>query len=278
MRNYLSKYSAALAGLALAVALTAVALFTATLLATPASAAEASKAKPTILLVHGAFAESSSWDGVTTRLVAKGYTVIAVAIPLRSVKSDANYLDSLIDSIGGPVVLVGHSYGGNVISNAGMNKGAIKALVYVAGVAPEVGESAASLGEKFAGGTLGPSLAPAVVLADGSKDLYIRQDKYHEQFAADVSAREAQLMATTQRPITEAALGEPSTSAAWKAIPSWFIYGSLDRNIPAKLHAFMARRAGAKEIVEVQGASHAVLVSHPDAVAKMIDEAALFTK
>lgn len=124
---------------------------------------------------------------------------------------------------------------------------------------------------------LGPTLAAPVVLADGSKDLYISQDKYHDQFAADVPLGEAKLMAATQRPITEAALNESGGTPAWKTIPSWFLHGSLDKNIPPAVHAFMAKRAGAKKAVEIKGTSHVVMISHPDALLKLIDEAAAQT-
>ncbi len=230
--------------------------------------------KPTVVLVHGAFAGSSSWNNVAAKLLAEGYSVVAVANPLRGVKSDALYVANLLDSIAGPVILVGHSYGGNVISYAAVGKSQVKALVYVSGVAPDAGESASTLVGKFPGSTLGPTLAPPVVLADGSKDLYIMQDKYHAQFAADVPLKESQLMAATQRPITEAALNESGGTPAWKTIPSWFLYGSLDKNIPPAVHAFMAKRAGAKRAVEVKGASHVVMISHPDALVQLIDEAA----
>lgn len=275
MKSVLRRLSQAIAeSPVIAVMVTIAIAAAAAVLTPPIQAKEVSMRKPTILLVHGAFAESASWNGVMKRLLAKGYPVVAVANPLRSVKGDASYLDSVVDSINGPVILVGHSYGGNVISNAATAKGKIKALVYVAGVAPEPGESAGSLGARFPTGTLGPALAPPVLLADGSKDLYIKQDKYPNQFAADVPVAEAKLMAAAQRPVTEAALNEPSTTAAWKTVPSWFIYGSLDKNIPAALHAFMAKRANSKKTVEVEGASHVVMISHPDAVVKLIDEAA----
>jgi pimeloyl-ACP methyl ester carboxylesterase len=234
--------------------------------------------KPTVVLVHGAFAGSSSWNNVTAKLLAAGYPVVAVAIPLRGVKSDAIYVANLLDSITGPVILVGHSYGGNVISYAAIGQSQVKALVYVSGVAPDEGESASTLVGKFPGSTLGPTLAPPVLLADGSKDLYILQDKYHAQFAADVPLKESKLMAATQRPITEAALNESGGTPAWKSIPSWFLYGSLDKNIPPAVHAFMAKRAGAKRAVEVQGASHVVMISHPDALVQLIDEAAEQTR
>jgi len=238
------------------------------------SAKAPSTGKPTVLLVHGAFAESSSWNSVMTRLIANGYPVIAIANPLRGVRSDAVYVAGVIDSVPGPVILVGHSYGGNVITNAATGKGNVKALVFVAGVAPDVGESAAMLADKFPGSTLGPTLAPPVPLPDGNKDLYIRQDKFHGQFAADLPVAEARLMAATQRPITEAALNEASGAPAWKTIPSWFLYGSLDRNIPSAVHAYMAQRAGSRRTVEVNGASHVVMMSHPDALVKLIEEAA----
>lgn len=229
--------------------------------------------KPTVVLVHGAFAESSSWNRVTAKLQAKGYPVVALANPLRGVKSDAGYLASLLDAIHGPVILVGHSYGGTVITVAATGKKNVKALVYVSGLAPDLGETAAGLVGKFPGSTLGPALAPPVILADGSKDLYISQDKFHAQFCADLTAHEAKLMASTQRPIPEAAFNEAAGAPAWKTIPSWFLYGSLDKNIPPTVHEFMAKRAGAKQTVEIKGSSHVVMMSHPDALVKLIDEA-----
>jgi pimeloyl-ACP methyl ester carboxylesterase len=242
----------------------------------PAHAAPAA-GKPTVVLVHGAFAESSSWNGVVAQLLSKGYPVIAVANPLRSVKTDAAYVAKVLDSIQGPVVLVGHSYGGSVISGAAAGKSNVKALIYVAAFAPEPGETAIGLSGKFPGSTLGPTLSPPVALADGGKDMYIQQDKFQVQFAADVSAADAKLMAATQRPVTEAALNEASTAAAWKTIPSWFVFGSLDKNIPRAAHAFMAQRAGSKKTVEVKGASHVVMISHPEPVVKLIEEAATAT-
>jgi len=230
--------------------------------------------KPTVVLVHGAFAESSSWNRVVAKLLAKGYPVVAVANPLRSVKGDASYLANVLDAIAGPIILVGHSYGGMVITVAARGKSNVKALVYVSGLAPDVGETASGLVGKFPGSTLGPTLAPPVILADGSKDLYISQDRFHAQFAADLPASEVKLMAATQRPIPEAAFNEPAGPPAWKTIPSWFLYGSLDKNIPPAVHAFMAKRAGAKEAIEIKGSSHVVMMSHSDALVKMIDDAA----
>lgn len=237
--------------------------------------ASAQGSKPTIVLVHGAFAESSSWNSVLTRLIAKGYPTVAIANPLRGVETDAAYVASVLKGIEGSVVLVGHSYGGMVITDAVDDNENVKALVYVAGFAPEVGETAAELSGLYPGGTLGPTLAPPVELPDGGKDLYIQQDKFHAQFAADVPASDAQLMASTQRPITEVALNEAASESAWKSVPSWFIYGDRDLNIPAAAHSFMANRASSRETIAVNGASHVVMISHPDAVAEIIEHAAI---
>lgn len=235
--------------------------------------AAAQTAKPTIVLVHGAFADSTSWDGVIEILRKDGYPVVAVANPLRSVSGDGAYVSDLIASIPTPVVVVGHSYGGSVITEGARGHDNVKALVYVAAFAPDAGETAAALSGKFPGSTLGPTLAPAVKLAGGGADLYIQPSKFHAQFAADVSAENAALMAATQRPITEAALNEKSGAPAWKSIPSWFIYGDQDKNIPAKALGFMAERAQSKKTVVVPGASHVVMVSHPEPVAKLIEQA-----
>ncbi len=236
--------------------------------------ASAQPAKPTIVLVHGAFADASSWNGVIEILEKDGYPVVAVANPLRSVASDAGYVANILSGIQSPVVLVGHSYGGSVISEAVPDNAKVKALVYVSAFAPDIGETAAGLASKFPGSTLGPTLAPPVSLPVGGKDLYIRQDRFHDQFAADVPDAEAELMAATQRPITEAALNETQTQAAWHNIPSWFIYGDKDKNIPPAASAFMAARAHSRETIVVKGASHVVMVSNPAPVANLIESAA----
>ena len=225
--------------------------------------------RPTVVLVHGAFAESASWNAVIARLQHQGYTVIAAANPLRSVASDAESVASILEAVEGPIVLVGHSYGGSVISNAARDNENVKALVYVAGFAPEEGENAFELSGRFPGSTLGETLWP-VTLPDGSTDLYIRQEEYHHQFAEDVPAEQTALMAVSQRPVRDVALNEVSGSTAWKSISSWFVFGELDKNIPAALHRFMAERAEAREVVEIEGASHAVGVSHPEEVADVI--------
>jgi pimeloyl-ACP methyl ester carboxylesterase len=146
-------------------------------------------------------------------------------------------------------------------------------LFLVAAFAPEQGETVAGLASKFPGSTLGDALADPVTLADG-KELYIRQDKFRQQFAADVAPQQAMLMAVGQRPVTVAALNEAANGSAWKQLPSYFVYGTADKNIPLEAQRFMAKRANAKDVVEVKGASHVVMVSHPDAVAKLIERAA----
>jgi len=236
--------------------------------------ANAADVKPTVVLVHGAFADSSSWNGVVKILEKDGYPVIAAANPLRGVSSDAQSVASIVKNIKTPVVLVGHSYGGAVISEAAYGNQNVKGLVYVAAFTPEAGETAAELSGRFPGGTLASALSAPVELADGGKDLYIQQDKFHDQFAADVPEAEARLMAAGQRPITVAALNEAATDPAWKTIPSWFVYGDKDKNIPPQAMAFMAERAHAKQTVVVKGASHVVMVSNPKVVANLIEKAA----
>jgi pimeloyl-ACP methyl ester carboxylesterase len=249
-----------------------------TLLAALAAAAAMSSSiaataeKPTVLLVHGAFADSSSWNRVIAILEADDFQVIAVANPLRGVKSDSQYVADVVKDIDAPVVLVGHSYGGSVISE--VHAPNVKALVYVAAFAPDTGETAAGLSAKFPGSTLGPALAAPVALASGGKDLYLRQDRFHEQFAADVPASDAAVMAVGQRPVTEAALNEGASDPAWRSTPSWFIYGDQDRNIPPQALAFMAKRANSKHTEVVKGGSHAISVSRPEAVAMLIERAA----
>ncbi|MFG3695402.1 alpha/beta fold hydrolase [Stutzerimonas stutzeri] len=248
----------------------------ATLLAVSAlgSARSFAAEKPTVILVHGAFAESASWNGVASRLIDQGYPVVAAANPLRGVANDAEYVSDIIEHTAGPIVLVGHSYGGSVITNAVKGSSKVKALVYVAAFAPAVGESAAVLAGRFPGSTLGPTLAEPVQLGDGNQDLYIQQDKFAEQFAADVAPAEAALMAATQRPVTAAALNEGSQQSAWDYVPSWFVYGTADKNIPEAALKFMAERAGSRKTLTIPGASHVVMTSHPDEVAALISEAA----
>jgi pimeloyl-ACP methyl ester carboxylesterase len=230
--------------------------------------------QPTIVLVHGAFAESASWDRVIHHLLEADQRVIAAANPLRGLASDAAAIGDVVRTIDGPVLLVGHSYGGAVISNVAADAGEITGLVYVCGFAPDTGETANALSQRFPGSTLGEALQ-AVPRSDGTTDLYIVRERFHEQFAADVSEGEAAWLAATQRPVTLEALQEPSGERPlWKELPSWFEIGELDRNIPAELQRFMAHRAGARRTVQIPGASHAAGVSHPEATAHLILEAA----
>jgi pimeloyl-ACP methyl ester carboxylesterase len=233
--------------------------------------------RPTVVLVHGAFAESESFGGVIDGLLAAGFPVVAAANPLRGVAHDAEQLAGVIASIDGPIVLVGHSYGGIVISTAAEGAERVRALVFVGGYALDVGENAAAVTGSYEGGSLGETLVAFDLPGGGGKDLYIAQERYRAQFAADVPEAVSARMAVTQRPIVEAALNEPVPAAAWKTIPSWFLFGELDRNIPVALHRFMAERAGSRRTVEIAGGSHSVGIPEAAAVVELIEEAAAAT-
>ena len=229
---------------------------------------------PTVILVHGAYAESSSWNGVAEPLLAAGHRVIAFANPLRGVASDAALLSDLLRSVDGPVVLVGHSYGGAVMTNVDPTAAEVVAAVYIAGFALAPGESAADASALTPGSTLAETWL-SVPLAGGGTDTYIVQEKNHDQFAADLPETQTALMAVTQRPVTLEGLVEPSGDhPLWRRVPSWFLFGELDRNIPAGAHHIMAERAGARNTVEIAGASHVVGISHPDEALQIILEAA----
>jgi pimeloyl-ACP methyl ester carboxylesterase len=231
--------------------------------------------KPTVVLVHGAFADSTSWNDVISKLRRDRYPVVAVANPLRSLSGDSTYLKEVLAGIDGPIVLAGHSYGGSVISNAATGNENVKALVYLAAFLPDKGESAAELSGKFPGSTLGDALRPVPTTnADDSQvnDLYIQNDKFRHQFAADVPRDKTDLMAVTQRPITDAALAEGAAEPAWKTIPSWVLVATQDLNIPPAAQEFMAQRAHAH--TSKVRASHAVSVSKPGKVTEVIEDAA----
>jgi pimeloyl-ACP methyl ester carboxylesterase len=231
--------------------------------------------KPTIVLVHGAFAESASWDGVIELLLEADHAVIAAANPLRDLAGDAASVADVVRSVEGPVLLVAHSYGGAVISNVPADAGDITGLVYVNAFAPDPGESAFSLAGKFPGSMLGPDAARPVPQSDGKTDLYVLQDRFNDIFCQDVAAPEAARMAATQRPATQEALTAPSGERPlWRELPSWFVIGEKDLIIPPALHRFMAERAGSQRTVEIPGASHALPVSQPRAAAEVILEAA----
>jgi pimeloyl-ACP methyl ester carboxylesterase len=236
---------------------------------------KASAMKPTIVLVHGAFAESASWDRVIDSLLAADLPVVAAANPLRGIASDAAAVGDVVRSLDGPVVLVAHSYGGAVISNVDSGAGEIAGLVYVNAFAPAPGETCFGLAAMFPGSMVGETTVRPVPRGDGTTDLYIAPQHFHEVFCADVDAPLSARMAITQRPATQEALVEPSGDhPLWKDVPSWFAIGEDDRIIPAALQRYEARRAGAKRTLEIPGASHAAAVSHPAAVAGLIREAA----
>ncbi|MEU6656158.1 alpha/beta hydrolase [Streptomyces sp. NPDC046900] len=231
--------------------------------------------KPTVVLVHGAFVDGSSWNDVIKRLQHEGYPVIAPADPLRGLASDAAYINSVLKSIKGPVVLVGHSYGGSVISQAAAGEANVKALVYIAAFAQDKGESVSELNSKFPASDLGSALnAVPYPLPGGGfgTDLYVKADTFHRVFAADVPKPVTDLAAATQRPVSASVFDEKPTEAAWKTIPSWDLITTQDHAINPDEQRFMAQRAHA-HTTEIDS-SHAVPLSHPDAVTRIIEQAA----
>ena len=230
--------------------------------------------KPTIVLVHGAFAESASWNGVIARLQEHGVRAIAAANPLRSLAGDAAYVRDVIAAVDGPVVLVGHSYAGMVITQAAAGSSDVVGLVYVNAFVPDTGQSAFDLSTSAPGSTLGDALA-AYPVATGGNEFVIRPELFHDQFAADVPEDVTEIMAATQRPVTQAALSEglDTDRPAWKDIPSWHVFSDQDRNIPVAVLRAGAERASSRGTTEIAGGSHATAVSHPEAVAGTIAEA-----
>jgi pimeloyl-ACP methyl ester carboxylesterase len=228
--------------------------------------------KPTAVLVHGAFGDASSWRRVYDLLDSDEYDVLAAAIPLRGIASDASYLGAVIDQLDGPVVLVGHSYGGSVITVAGASD-KVAGLVYVAGFAPDEGESITDLQGRFPSLAMGNFLEPRP-LPDGGVELTVDPQRFHDIFCADVPEDQAAFMAHAQRPLLATVFEEPTAAAAWRAKPSWAVFGTGDQPIAPQLHRFSYERAGSK-VSEVQGASHFVMLSQPDVVASVIREAAM---
>jgi pimeloyl-ACP methyl ester carboxylesterase len=225
---------------------------------------------PTILLVHGAFGDASSWRPVFDRLHDDGHTVIAAATPLRGVAADAAYLSAVIDQIDGPVVLAGHSYGGSVITVAGAAEKVV-GLVYVAGFAPDEGETIADLQGRFPSLAMGNFLQPTP-LPDGAVELTVDPRRFRDIFSADVPDADAAFMAHAQRPLLASAFEEPATAAAWRMKPSWAVFGTGDQPIAPQLHRFSYDRAGSM-VTAVEGASHFVQLSQPDIVAGVIHDA-----
>ena len=226
-----------------------------------------SATRPCVVLVHGAFADGSGWRHVIPLLEKEGYTVTAVQNPLTSLADDVATTRRVIDAQTGPVVLVGHSYGGAVITGAAAGSTNVKALVYIAAFAPDTGDSLGSLLKSKAPSDIGPAL-----VADASGFLSIDRAKFHDVFAKDVSPSEARIMAATQKPIFGAIFETPSGTAAWKSIPSWYLVATEDRAINPDLQRFMAKRMGATT-VETK-ASHVPFITHPRDVAKVIKAAA----
>ena len=235
------------------------------------TAATPRTAKPTIVLVHGAWADSSGWSAELKALHAHGYDAIAVANPLRGLASNSAYIRSVLETIDGPIVLVGHSYGGAVISGAAVGATNVKALVYVAAFVPDEGEPLGLLTQLNPGSLVTEEALEArpYPLPDGGTgvDLYLRRDIFREAFAGDLPPQTTRQMWATQRPLAAAAFSEPAGPAAWRTIPSWYLLATPDNTIPPKTQAYMAQRAQAT-VTRVR-ASHVAMQSHPAATTKV---------
>ncbi|MER5890545.1 alpha/beta hydrolase [Streptomyces sp. NPDC001941] len=231
--------------------------------------------RPTVVLVHGAFADASGWNATTARLRHEGYPVVAVANPLRGLDYDAAYVAGVLKSVKGPKIVVGHSYGGAVITNAAAEVPDVKALVYIAAFVPDRGESLGALIEGHPDPTVPPLPQRTISYtrpdATTGTDVFLDPERFRAAFAADVPVSDAAVMAASQRPIAVEAFGQPTRRTAWKTLPSWALVATQDQAIGPALERFMARRAGAR-ITEVRG-SHAVMVSHPGAVTRLIEQA-----
>jgi pimeloyl-ACP methyl ester carboxylesterase len=233
---------------------------------------------PTVVLVHGAFADSSSWNGVIQRLQARGVPVTAAVNPLRGIANDSAYVAGVFQETPGPVVAVGHSYGGAVITNAATQADNVVGLVFVAAFAPDEGEA---LGETEAGSKdsiLNSALVPhqyPTANGDTATEFAIDPAKLRDVFAADVPPEQTALMAATQRPIAEAAFSEPSGAPAWKRLPSWAVVATGDKAAGTDVVRSQAQRAGAA-ITDVDG-SHVIMISQPQAVTDVILQAVAAT-
>jgi pimeloyl-ACP methyl ester carboxylesterase len=231
--------------------------------------------KPTIVLIHGTFADASGWEAVIRRLHDAGYTAYAPANPLRGVAFDADYVRSFLRTIDGPIVLVGHSYGGFVITNAAVGVDNVSALVYVAAFAPDEGETAAQatgLGGDQVDLTQLVLVRPFPGAAEGDGDAYIKPEIFPQGFCQDLPPEQGAVMAVSQRPGALASLVAPSGPPAWKSLPSWYVVATQDRIIPPSAERVMAARAGSTTI-EIDS-SHVVFMSHPDEVTQLILDAA----
>ncbi|MEU0187494.1 alpha/beta hydrolase [Streptomyces sp. NPDC006207] len=237
--------------------------------------------KPTVVLVHGGFADASNWNGVVKRLQRDGYPVIAPANPLRGLSNDSAYISSVLKSVKGPIVLVGHSYGGAVITNAAADNPNVKALVYIAAFMPDKGEKLGELIGKFPGSEIQAALNQVPYPnPDGTTgiDLYLQADEFRSVFAADLPESTTRLMQAEQRPFSAVSFEEPTKDAAWRDIPSFGLVAGADKAIPPALERFEYKRAGAKAVVEVPGASHVAMISHPGITTDLIEKAAKSTR
>jgi pimeloyl-ACP methyl ester carboxylesterase len=234
-----------------------------------------STTSPTVVLVHGAFADASSWNGVIERLQGKGVQVTAPANPLRGISSDSAYIASVFDETPGPVLAVGHSYGGAVISNAAAQAKNVVGLVFVAAFAPEegerLGETEGNSKDSILNSVLVPLHYPVANGGEPRTEFAIDPDNFRDAFAADVPAEQTALMAATQRPVSELGFSEPTTAAAWKNLPSWAVVATGDKAAGTDVIRSMAERAGAN-ITEVAG-SHVIMISQPQVVADVILDA-----
>jgi pimeloyl-ACP methyl ester carboxylesterase len=222
--------------------------------------------KVSVVLVHGAFADASSWRRVIPILEKDGFTVTAVQNPLKSLADDVATTKRAVDAQKENVILVGHSYGGAIITDAAAGNSKVKGLVYVAAFAPDAGEALGGLIERFSPSPLATALVP-----DSAGFLYIDRSKFQEVFANDLTKDEAALLAATQKPIAGAIFGESLKAAAWKTIPSWYVVSTQDNAINPDLERFMAKRIGA-EAKEIK-ASHVSFISNPAEVAKVVEAA-----
>jgi pimeloyl-ACP methyl ester carboxylesterase len=224
---------------------------------------------PTVALIHGAFADAGSWAGVTELLLAAGVKVQAFANPLRGVASDAAYVASAIAQIPGPVLAVGHSYGGAVISNAALDAGNVVGLVYVAAFAPDEGESLGEIEGTSRDSVLAAALKPAQFPGESTGvELYVDPEKFHEAFASDLPETLSGVLGASQRPIAASAFDEKCGAPAWRKLPSWAVVATGDKAAGSDVVRSMAQRAGAT-ITEIEG-SHVVMISQPQGVTDVI--------
>jgi pimeloyl-ACP methyl ester carboxylesterase len=232
---------------------------------TTSTSANVTTAKPNIVLVHGGWADGGSWSKVIPTLTNAGHRVIAVQLPLHNTAEDIATVKRAVELVGGPTILVGHSYGGYVISNAGANNPNVTGLVYIAAFAPDEGEALGTF-------VTPDMLPPGILIVDSAGLTYLNPDMFHEAFAADVNATEALIMAVSQKPFNQSIFGEPSGPPAWKQLPTWYQVSESDRMIPPDTQRMFAQRMNATTISI--DTSHSSYVAHPEEIAQLIVDAA----